>query len=263
MKNHVRILSLILAVVLLLGLGLSCAAADGEYGYGNNTGNWSGSAIWDPTMQCYVYDQPHYGIVLCTRMTVRATPSTSGSSLGRITNGQPVKIIGVTQKEDWFVIDLQSCNFAGAQPGTYGYGKASLIKMDAQWVYSDKTVNLYATPWARDKKNGEQGNRFFLLIDQYSGWYAVQTQETTPGTSFIRSEDIAFKSMYYQNQYVIVWDAPLYDVDTWATIQTVKRFTLCTVIDEIENHYKVIINQGTANETQGWIDKQNAGQIIN
>ena len=257
MKNHSRILSLLLAAVLLLGLGLSagCASADGE------GSNWSGSAIWDQDLQCYLFDNAHYGVVICRQMTVREKPSTSGKEYAKIGNSQPMKVVGFTQNEDWYVIDLGSIGIDnGIQ---YGYGKASLIKLDPQWIYSDKTLPLYATPWSRDKRNGEQGNRYFLVIDQYNGWYAVQTQESSPGTSFVRSSDVPQYSLYYQSQYVINWECPCFDEQSWAVLQTIKRNTVGTVIGEIDDFYMVVFNAGTEKEFRGWINKEFCGLIIN
>ena len=168
-----RVLSMLAALLFLL-LPLSVAGADGEASY------------WDATYQAMRYDEPHYGIVLCRQMNVRNKASTSGSTYGQIKNGQPVKILGISSDGNFYVLDLQSCGFANAAPGSFGYAKSSLIRMDPTFFYAGSMTDLYATPWGDGKKNGEQGQRYFLIISSYGSWYAVQTMDSTPGTSFVR-----------------------------------------------------------------------------
>ena len=85
-----RILSLLAALLFLLPL--SVAGADGEASY------------WDETIQAMRYDQPHYGVVICNQMNVRNRASTSGSAYGKIRNGQPVKILGITSDGKFYGI---------------------------------------------------------------------------------------------------------------------------------------------------------------
>ena len=243
-----RILSLI-AALLLLSLPFSCALADG-------------AASWDPATQSYLYTGGRYGIVLCTRMNVRDQPSTRGNSYGSIKNGQPVTILGVTEKGDFYVLDLASCGFAGYSTGDYGYAKSSLIKMDPEFIATTKLTNLYATPWSTEKKNGEQTNRFFLIIDQHNEWFAVQAMEGSPGSAFIRSRDIGQYTPQYQSMYVVTWDTALYD-DNMNHIQNVKRFTTGSMLDASGDYSLVVFNEGTASELQAWILSQYLAPIFN
>ncbi len=240
-----RIFSLLAALIILL-LPLAVAGADSSY-------------YWDSNSQSYFYDEPHYGIVMCRQMNVRNKAATSGTSYGQIKNGQPVRILGVTQDYKFFVLDLESCGFKNAAPGSYGYAKSSLIKEDPQFIYASKLLDLYATPWGDGKKNGEQTGRYFLIVSQYGSWYAVQTQETSPGTSFINASSI---SLYYQSKYVVTWDAPLYD-DYGYQIQTVKRFTPGYMINQTTDRTKLIFNRGEANEFTAWIPTLYIAPVIN
>ena len=241
-----RILSLLSAVLLLL-LPLAVAGADS-------------STYWDSASQSYYFNEPHYGIVICRQMNVRNRAATSGSTYGQIKNGQPVKILGISQDSKFYVLDLQSCGFANAAPGSFGYAKSSLIKMDPEFFYASSTLDLYATPWGDGKKNGEQGKRFFLVISQYGGWYAVQTLESNPGTSFIRSGSVP---VYYQSRYVVTWDAPLYDEISGAQIQTAKRFTTGRMINMTADRTLLVFNEGSANEFRAWIPTLYIAPLLN
>lgn len=241
-----RILSLLAAVLLAL-LPLAVAAADG-------------STYWDSASQSYFYDEPHFGIVICTKMNVRNRAATNGTSYGQIRNGQPVRILGITQDSKFYVLDLQSCGFSSAAPGSYGYAKSSLIRMDPEFFYASSTLDLYATPWGDGKKNGEQTKRFFLVIAQYGGWYAVQTMESNPGTSFIRAGSVP---LYYQSRYVVTWDAPLYDEYTGAQFRNAKRFTTGRMINMTAERALLIFNEGAADEFRAWIPRLYIAPLIN
>ena len=255
MKRSLRILSLVFALALLFLLAVPPAVADGY-----------ATSYWDPAMGLYLYYGNHYGIVLCTKMTVRDKPATNGASLGSIKNGQPVKILGISRLNDmanaFYLVDLPSTGIAKADPGSVGYVKASLIKMDPYFVATTKTTNLYTTPWSTDLKNGEQANRFFLVIDESPNWYAVQTADGSAGTSFIRTSDIGAYNKGDQ-KYVITGEAPVYDETTWAQIQTVKRMSVGTLVTVSGDHFLLIFNQGKTNEFRGWVPALYVTPIIN
>ena len=230
-----RILSLLSAVLLLL-LPLAVAGADS-------------STYWDSASQSYYFNEPHYGIVICRQMNVRNRAATSGTSYGQIKNGQPVRILGISQDSKFYVLDLQSCGF-NAAAGSFGFAKSSLIKIDPEFYYAPSTIDLYATPWGDGMKNGEQSKRFFLIISRNNGWCAVQTLESSPGTSFIR---IGSTPQYYQGKYVVTWDAPLYDEYSGAQIQTAKRFTSGRMVNMSGDRALLVFNEGAANEFRAWI----------
>ena len=244
MKN--RILSLLAAAVLLLLLPLSVAGADGV-------------AYWDPQSRSFLYTEPHYGIVICTKMNVRNRAATSGSAYGSIRNGQPVKILGTSENDDFYVLDLASCGFSNAS-ATYGYAKKSLISIDPEYFATTKTTNLYATPWGDGLKNGEQNNRYFLIISEHSGWYAVQATENSPGTAFVKMSDV---SRTYQGRYVVTWDTQLLDESSWAQIQNVKRFTVGRLVQNQGDYSLMIFNEGAANEFRAWILTQYIAPLLN
>ena len=243
-----RILSLLTAVLLLL-LPLSVAGADGP-------------SYWDPQSQSYLYSGACYGIVICTKMNVRDRASTSGKTLGSISNGQPVKVVGTSQDGNFYLVNLASCGIATTDPDAYGYAKSSLIKLDPEFIGTRKLVNLYATPWSTELKNGEQTNRFFLVLDRNNGWYAVQAQERGVGTAFIRSNDIGQYSGY-SSMYVVTWDAQLLDEASWSPVRTVKRFSVGSLFNVSGDYSLLVFEEGTANEYRGWINTQYIAPIVN
>ena len=238
-------LLVMITIVIMLMLLLPAAHADGY-------------TTWDPVNQAYMYNDAHYGIVICTKMNVRNQPSTSGSTYGSIRNGQPVKILGVTQDGNFYLLDLASCGISSDQ--YYGYAKASLIKIDPEYLIASRLLNLYATPWGDGMKNGEQTNRAFLVISEENGWYAVQATETTPGTAFIRTKDAPAN---YTGRYIVTWDTDLYDDNTIAKYQSVKRFTVGSLIGVSGDYSRMLFNEGTANEFYAWVYNQYLAPVIN
>ena len=234
-----------ITTVMLLMLFLSSAGADSY-------------SDWDPVTQAYMYNDIHYGVVICTKMNVRNKPSTSGSAYGSIRNGQPVKILGITQDGNFYLLDLDSCGISSDQ--YFGYAKSSLIKIDPEYLVASKLLNLYATPWGDGMKNGEQTNRVFLVINEANGWYAVQATESTPGTAFIRMKDAPEN---YSGRYVVTWDTDLYDDSTMTKYSTVKRFTVGSLIGVSGDFSRMVFNEGTANEFYAWINSQYIAPVIN
>ncbi len=255
MTRLLRILSLALALVLLSALYVPQSFADGY-----------ALTYWDATAQAYFYNAGHYGIVLCTKMTVRDRASTNGKALGTIRNGQPVKIVGITQLNQpgsaFYLVDLASCGITTGGPGSYGFAKASLIRIDPCYIATTKLTNLYATPWSTDLKNGEQANRFFLVIDEYPNWYAVQTADGSAGTSFIRTADIGTYSAG-NPRYVITRETPVYDEATWAQLQTVKRLSVGTLVTFSGDNVLLVFNQGKVNEFRGWVPALCVASLLN
>ena len=257
MKN--RILSILFAVSLLVMLlPLSFACADGGYG---GSGGYS-TTYYDANYNAYMYSDPHIGIVICQRMNVRNRASTSGSTYCQIKNGQPVKVLGITSDNNFYVLDLDSCG-ATSNPGGFGYAKASLIKIDPEFFATTRMTNLYATPWTTDIKNGEQSGRFFLVLAQYSNWYAVQTMETSPGTSFVRMSDVGQYTQAYHTMYVVTWDTAAYDASTWAQLPNVKRFTPGSLQNISGDYTLLLFNEGTANQYSAWVPSQYVAPILN
>ncbi len=249
MKN--RILSVLLAALFLfLLLPASIAGADG-------------ASYYDSTYNAYMYSEPHYGIVICTKMNVRDRASTSGKSYCSIRNGQPVRILGVTTDNNFYILDLDSCGKTN-NPGGYGYAKRSLIKIDPEFIATTKLTNLYATPWSTELKNGEQNNRFFLIIAESGDWYAVQAAESNPGTAFVRRYEVGTYSTYgYYDKYVVTWDAPAYDISSWATLANVKRFTVGSWQGTSGDYTILLFNEGAANQYTAYIPTQYVAPIRN
>ena len=253
-----RILSILTAALLLLALlPLSAAGADG-------------GTYWDDATNAYLYSEWHYGIVTCRQMHVRDRASTNGSSYGQIKNGQTVKVLGITQDNNFYVLDLDSCGFTGTAPGAYGYAKSSLIKIDPEFIATTRTTNLYATPWTTELKNGEWNNRFFLVLAEHNDWYAVQLMETAPGTGFIRAREMGDYSSSTGYNFIVSWDTNVYAEGDWKDLGTVKRFTPCRLLssysgaDSISSEYSLVLfNAGEKKEYSAWILNQNIAPILN
>ena len=267
-----KLTKIVLAFILVLStvLSVSISSADGDM-------------YFDETTKAFMFNEPHYGIVICTQMNVRADASTRSKSYGKIKNSMPVKILGITDRAEFYVLDLQSCGITNQDPGSYGYVKANLVKIDPWFVYLQKLTYLYATPWNADigmpeitadmstwivqpptkLKNGEQDGRSFLIIGQQNNWYAVQSAESAPGTAFIRSKDIPTDDLNYMNTYVITWEAPLLSKESKAQIKTIDRFTLGE-LKSIEGDYALMtFFQGTENEITGYIDRLYIAPLLN
>ena len=251
MKN--RVLPVLLAACMLFLLLPLSAGADGGSYYG-------GATYFDSNYNAYMYSDTHYGIVICRQMNVRNVPSTNGTTYGQIRNGQPVRIMGITTDNNFYLLDLASCGLA-ADPGTLGYAKSSLIKIDPTFVATTKYTNLYATPWTTELKNGEQSGRFFLVIAEYNNWYAVQLNESAPGTAFIRMGDIGQYSAYQAN-YVVTVDSAAYDAETWAQLPSISRFTVGARQD-VHEDYTLLLFTTNNSQYSAWVPSQNVALLIN
>ncbi len=250
-----RLLVFLVAAVLLSLLSLSAALAD--------IGSANVATYWDSVSQANLFYEPHYGIVTCRNMTIRDRAATSGTSYGSIKNGQPVKILGISGDGNFYMIDLASCGFQNTGAATYGFGKASLIKIDPQFLACTRLTDIYATPWSTSLKIGEHVDRYWLVLDQNYGWYAVQAMESTAGTGFILSSDIGYYSNY-QQKYIITWNnVPLLDEYSWAQTRTLDRFSVGNVYSVSGDYTLLVFNEGQATEYRGWVSNQFVAPIIN
>lgn len=266
MKNRWIIL---LICLLLAALAVSSALADGEL-------------AWDSETHSYYFTTPHYGIVICTKLTVRCEANTRAKSYGALKNGQPVKILGITEKSDFYILDLPSCGFNNTAEATIGYVKTGMIKIDPEYIYSSKLLNLYATPWSSYSsyqyintpklKNGEQNGRYFIVIEQSDNWYAVQATDEKAGSAFIRIRDVPINNVsspdingfyYTPARYVVTWDAPIFQESTWAQMDAVKKYTAGELLAENGDYLLLVFEKGTANETRGYVNKLYLAPIIN
>ena len=241
-----------LAAVVLLIFTLVSASAD-TYA----------QTYWDDATQSYLFYEAHYGIVICRQMSVRDQPSTGGASYGMIKNGQPVKILGKSADGNFYVLDLASCGFQNSGGTAVGYAKTSLLKIDPQFIACTKLTDIYATPWSTEHKIGEHVDRFWLIIDQQSNWYAVQAMESTAGTGFILSSDVGYYSNY-QQKYVVTWDnVPLLDEASWSQSQTLSRFSVGALYSVSGDYSLLVFNAGQSNEIRGWVSNQYIAPLVN
>ena len=88
--------------ILVLVVCSACALADGEYqSVYNDNYRWS-------------------GIVICTNLSIRESPSTSAKRYGQLHNGDVVIILD--EKDGWYHIDLASTGLPNVPDGV-GYAK--------------------------------------------------------------------------------------------------------------------------------------------
>ena len=210
----------------------------------------------------YFYPYSHTGTVVCSRCTLRSEPNARSQEYGKLTNGMTCKIAG--KYEDWLIIDMSSVHVSN-NPGGYAFVKSGLIKQDPYWIATTQYTYLYATPWQTDNmRNGEQSDRFFLVIEEQYPFYAVQCTERAAGTSFIYQWDIGQYSKEGQNLYLCVEDqVPVYEVPTGNVICTVDRYTIVNVNGQSNGMYHVTVNPGTSNEFYGCVNTQHFQRIIN
>ena len=255
-----KIFPALLAVILMISIfgGLSTTAyAD------------SGIIISFPANEVnpysqYMYPYAHTGTVICRKLTVRAGPSMSAQSYGRISNGKSCKIIG--RCEGWLILDLASCDFAEYQSG-YGFVKEDLVKQDPYWIAVPQYTNLYATPWQNaNLKNGEQDNRVYFVIEEQYPFYAVQCCEDTAGTSFIYMQDVVPYSPEGQDLHVCVEnEVPVYDAP-WGEMHqmiTLEKFTIVDVVGQNGNYFYVTVVSENNYGVSGWVEIPYIQDIIN
>ena len=92
------------------------------------------------------YDSPYMyrwtGIVICTNITVRATPSTSAKKYGQLHNGDVIYILG--EDGDFYAIDLISAGIEN-QDTNIGYVLKALIKESPTWIVLTKYTETALT----------------------------------------------------------------------------------------------------------------------
>lgn len=213
-----------------------------------------------PADLVYQYSRP--GTVHCSRLTVRSSPSTSGSEYGKLKNGQTCTILG--EENGWWIVDLASCGFSNHSSG-YGYAKKSLISLDPCWIVVDPYTYLYTDPWYSGKSNGEQLERVYLVLSENPEFYCVQCTESAAGSSFIRKSDVPRYSNDWQSLYVIAADnVPLFDNPGGVQINTLARFTIVSVSSwDGSSYYYVRVNPDTPDEYCGWVELQYVQRVIN
>ncbi|MBQ9267168.1 MAG: SH3 domain-containing protein [Clostridia bacterium] len=200
------------------------------------------------------------GIVICTNVSIRESPSTSAKAYGQLHNGDSCLIVG--RQGNWLLIDLASCGFKNNPEGV-GYAKASLISEEPYWIVLTKYTVLYTDPWGTGDSNGEKSAGTPLLVTSENGeFYCVQTKSGSAGASFIRKRDVGWYSNSQYAQYIVIdGDVPLYDYYGAGSNQVGKLKTL-TIVDVISygGAYSYICY---GNDNYAWIETQHLQRIAN
>ena len=67
----------------------------------------------------------------------------------------------------------------------------------------------------------------------------------------------------YSGRYVVTWDTDLYDDNTMMKYQTVKRFTVGSLIGVSGEFSRLVFNEGKNNEFRAWVNSQYVAPVIN
>ena len=202
MKKFFSIILVMMLIFTFVG-GLTTAFADGYYGSNNYYNNYF-----------YAYQYRWSGIVICTNISIRESPSTSAKRYGQLHNGDVVTIVG--ENNGWYTILLSSTGLKDIplDEGAVGFAKSSLIKSNPGWIVLTQYTNVYDDPWWTGNSNGEFVSGTPLLVKSENEYfYCVQTKGSTAGSSFIRKSDVGrYSPVEGEPGYAVVVDGP---VDVW------------------------------------------------
>ena len=141
------------------------------------------------------------GIVICTKLTVRKSPSINASWYCRLKNGDIVKVIDDDGK--WATIDLASIG----QGEGVGYVKSGLVKPTPCFIVLTKSTNGWDDPWYMGLKNGEfSAGEPKLVKSQTAEFYCIQPHKGHAGSSFIRITDVGMFTQDCEPGHAVVMD---------------------------------------------------------
>ena len=194
------------------------------------------------------------GIVICTNVTIRNSPSTSASSYGQLHNGDVVHIL--YESNGWYAIDLATTGLTNS--GGVGYAKSSLIKAAPYWIVLTSYTPVYADPWYTGNSNGELStNTPLLVISENDDFFCVQTHTGVAGASFVRKNDVGrITSEFEQGWAVIVKGDATFITDNG--YGTIKKNKLVQISSWGEPNSYVFYDG-----YYGWIDSDYLQPVIN
>ena len=178
----------------------------------------------------YAYQYRWNGIVICTNISIRESPSTSAKRYGQLHNGDVVNIVG--EQNGWYLIDLKSTGLKDVPDGI-GYAKSSLIVSNPYWIVLTKYTPVYANPWWTGKSNGEiSSGTPMLVIDENNDFYCVRLHNGQAGVTFVRKYDVGRFNPECEPSYCVVVDGPVdvYNYDFSQVIGTLKTLDLVQVV---------------------------------
>ena len=211
----------VLTLIALLITSLSCFTIASADGYNSN--------------YYYSYQARWSGIVICTNISIRESPSTSAKRYGQLHNGDVVTIVG--ENNGWYTILLSSTGLKDIPPDDYavGYAKSSLIKANPYWIILTQYTAVYDDPWWTGNSNGEFVAETPLLVkSENEFYYCVQTKNGAAGSSFIRKSDVGQYTPDCEPGYAVVVDGP---TDVWNymgdsyVIGTLKTLDIVQVVE--------------------------------
>ena len=199
------------------------------------------------------------GVVMCTNISVRKTPSTSAQRYGQLHNGDVVKIY--ENSNGWLTIDLGFVNMGEG----VGYIKSSLVKESPCFIVLTKYTPVYADPWWTGESNGEiSGGTPMLLISESRDFYCVQLHTGKAGSTFVRKSDVGRYNPECEPGYAVVMDGPIdvYDYNRTQIIGQLKTDNLVQVLS-YEYEWSHIYYKSGDNYYDAWVPTSNLGAVIN
>ena len=237
------VIALILASVMLVCFGV--AFADGDY------------------QSVYYEDaERYYGIVICTNISIRQSPSTSAKRYGQLHNGDVVAIVG--EQNGWYEIDLASTGLSNVPNGS-GYAKQGLIRPTPTWIVLTKYTNVYTDPWHTGYKNGEitEGTPM-LVITENKEFYDVRLHSGQAGVTFVRKKDVGQFTQDCEPGYAVVVDGPakVYSYENWKKIDSLETLELVQVFDW-EEDFSYVMYERDGQIIYGWVETFFIQPVIN
>lgn len=204
------------------------------------------------------------GIVMCTNITVRMSPSTSAQKYGQLHNGDVVRI--VEQLDGWYAIDLKTSGLKDAPDGV-GYIKSSLVKSNPYWIVTTQYTPVYSDPWGTGNSNGEISvNTPMMVVSENNYYYCVQTRPQSAGSSFIRKYDVGRFSAECEPGYAVVVDGPIYAYsyfDPGYQLGKLESFEVVQVVEWGEWNTHIFYTKKDGTYYDAYVPSMNLQPVIN
>ena len=246
-----KVLCVILALLMIVSL--TTAFADGGYYYNSN-------------YSC-AYQYRWSGIVICTNISIRESPSTSAKRYGQLHNGDVVTIVG--ENNGWYTILLSSTGLKNIPLDDYavGYAKSSLIKSNPYWIVLTQYTYVYDDPWWTGNQNGEfTANTPLLVKSENDQFYCVQTKNGTAGSSYIRKSDVGRFTPDCEPGFGVVVDGP---VDVWTyygdsyVLGQLKTLDVVQVVEWGAESCHIFYKVDDTNYDDAWVSALKLQPVIN
>ncbi len=247
-ENMKKVFALILVLVLALGMCSAFAEADG-YNYSSFfNGNYT-----------------YRGMVICTRLTVRETPSRNARSLGQLRNGDVVHILA--EQGEFYQIDLSGTrlNRTGV-----GYILKDLVQNNPRWIVLTKYTEVCSDPWysslTLEPAHLSSGTPVLVINENYE-FYCVQLHSGTAGVGFIRKSDVGQYTDWGSASYGVViaettevWD---YGQIGIRSLGKLNRDTVVQVLAWGDPYSNILYSASDGSLYSAWISTDLIQPVVN